>query len=131
MPDAAPTTSSARFAHRGASGSIGDLVRLGLPLLEDPARLFEVEPDEGKRPPVRRPAELLIDAVVIEADGGRMMAGVGVIDSVEPSPVDRPEAHRAGLAARVDFAALQAEAVQDPTGLADRHDLGMRGRIVG
>src|SRR5262249_9391186 len=69
--------------------------------------------------------------LVVEADARGVGAGAGVIDAVEPRPVDGGEAHWAGLAARIDLAAGKIERSERPARFGDRDDLGMRGRIVG
>ncbi len=53
--------------------------------------------------------ELLVDEVVVEPDLGRIVPGAGVEDAVEPGPVNRRQAHRAGLAAGVKLAPFEIE----------------------
>src|SRR5437016_2378117 len=120
--------------HRNANatanpGSIRNLVRLGDPL----AKQFlgglagQLHHREGARGDVER--DLLVDEIVVEADAGGVAPSTGVINSVEPRPVNRGETHRTGLTARVEDAAAQIETLQCATGIANRRHFRVRGRI--
>src|SRR5450631_1265989 len=71
----------------------------------------------------------MIKEVVTESDRRGIVAIVGEVDPVQPSPVDGAETHWAGFATGVDFAAGQIECLQCLTGEPDRHYLGVRSRI--
>ena len=73
---------------------------------------------------------LVVDEGVVEADRRRLVARVGVDDPREARPIGGGEAHRAGLAARIERRALEREGVDRAAGAADRDDLGMGGRVV-
>ena len=73
---------------------------------------------------------LLIDEVVIEPDGGSVLAVVGIVDLVEVRPVDRSQAHRARLAGGIDFASGEVERMQLVAGFPDDGDLRMGCRVV-
>ena len=74
--------------------------------------------------------DLVVDESVVEADRGRLVARVGVDDPGETRPIGGGEAHRAGLAARIEHRALEREGVDRAAGAADRDHLGMSGRVV-
>src|ERR1700722_19320223 len=113
------------------SALIADLVGLALPGLESGVRFLGQEAGHRQAPPLYRERDLAIDEIIIEADTRRIGAAVGVIDPIEPRPIDRREAHGAGLAARIDLAAGEAEIPLGGAGSAYGADLGMRGRIIG
>lgn len=52
---------------------------------------------------------LLVNEVVVEADGGSILAVVAVEDAVKMRPIDGAQAHRARLAGGVDVAASEVE----------------------
>jgi hypothetical protein len=68
---------------------------------------------------------------VVEAHRRGIGRAVAEVDALGPRPVDGAEAHRAGLAAGVEVAAVELERAERAAGLADRHDLGVRGGVVG
>src|SRR5579885_1686588 len=111
--------------------SVRNFVGFIQPFLEHRAALRQGQMDEGNAAAEDGLAELAIDGVVVEADRGGIGPRVGVVDAVEPRPVDGPQAHGTGLAAGIEIAAREAEAAGRPAGFADRDDLGMGGRIVG
>ncbi len=74
---------------------------------------------------------LVIQEIVAEADLRGVVAIVRVVDTAQPSPIDRAEAHRTGLTTSIYLAAGQIECPQRLTGKSDGHDLGMRGGVVG
>src|SRR5215813_564109 len=113
-----------------AFDSVRNLVRLFQPFLEYAPGLVGLLMDERHGPAIDRLAELAVDVIVVEPDGGRIAAGVGVVDTIEPRPVDRAQAHRAGFAARIHLATLQAERAEPAAGCADCDHLRMRGRIA-
>jgi len=78
----------------------------------------------------RLQSDLTVNELVVEADVCRLGPRVGVVDAPQPRPIDCAEAHRAGLAARVDVAVRQVERAQQRAGTANGHNLGMRGRVV-
>lgn len=80
---------------------------------------------------VGREGDLLVDEVVVETDRGGVGAGVAVEDGGDAGPVDRGEAHGAGLAAGVEFAVGELERVERAAGFADGGDLGVGGGVVG
>ena len=63
--------------------------------------------------------------------GARLFARVGKDQSIQSRPVDRSEAHRAGLATAIDRSARQREGTHSFAGAADRHHLSVRGGVVG
>lgn len=74
--------------------------------------------------------QLLIDQAVVEARVGGIGARGGVHDARGPRPVQRAQAHGAGLAAGVHRAAVQLEGIELGTRRTDRHHLGMRRGVV-
>src|SRR5690606_7534178 len=66
----------------------------------------------------------------VESGMARILTGSGNVDAIGTRPIDRPEAHRAGLARGVDLASFELEASQRPARLAYGDDLGMSRRIV-
>src|SRR6185312_4546421 len=107
------------FDRYGYVDSVRNLVGLFQPFLEDLPCLRRAEPDEGHGPAVDRLVEFAVDVVVVEADGGGVAARVGVIDAIQPRPVDGAQAHRTGLATRIHLAALQAKGAERAAGGAD------------
>jgi len=78
----------------------------------------------------RGPSNLAVNKAVIEPDPRRLGTRIRVVNAPQSRPIDRAEAHRAGLATRVDVAVRQFERPKPCAGSANGHDLGMRGRIV-
>ena len=75
--------------------------------------------------------DLVVDERVVEPGAGGVVPGVGVDEAVDARPVGGRQAHRAGLAAAVQHAALEAKRGQLPAGAADRDDLGVGRRGPG
>src|SRR5262249_14090969 len=73
---------------------------------------------------------LAVNESIGEADLRRLDPRVGVVDAPQARPIDRAEAHRAGLAARVDVAIRQLERAKQRAGAANGHDLGVRSRVI-
>src|SRR6266851_1635795 len=84
--------------------SVGNLVGLRQPFLEHQTSFLGAEPDERHRAVVDCGLEFSVDAGIVEADRRRIGTRVGVVDAVQPRPIDGTEAHRARLAARIDLA---------------------------
>ena len=74
--------------------------------------------------------EFAIEEGVVERDAGCVGAGVAEPDAIDAGPVDGGEAHGAGLAAGVDFAAVEAEGVEVSAGGADGFDFRVGGGVV-
>ena len=74
---------------------------------------------------------LVVEEGVVEAGGGGIGGGVAVEDGVAARPVERGEAHGAGLATGVDLAAGELEGAERRAGGADGDDLGVGGGVVG
>src|SRR5262249_7266803 len=111
-------------------GSVPNLIGLRQPRVENAPGLVTRQTHERQRAFAYPGLNFAVDRRIVEADCGRVGARVGVIDAVDPGPIDGAETHGTRLAARIDVAALEAEGADGPAGFADRHDLGMRGRIV-
>ena len=62
---------------------------------------------------------------------GGIIARCGEIKDIEPCPVYGGEAHGAGFAAGIDFAACEREGIKICAGIANGFDFRMGGRIVG
>src|SRR5215469_17428145 len=67
---------------------------------------------------------------IIEASICGIFRSIAVEDGITVRPVDRNKAHRAGLAACIDLAAIQPEALEGRACISYRNDLGMCGRVV-
>jgi len=80
---------------------------------------------------LRREGDFVIDEGVVEAGAGGFDAGVGVVDGGGAGPVHGAEAHGAGFATGVDFAAFELEGTELLAGFADGHDFGVGGGVVG
>src|SRR6516164_4246510 len=113
-----------------AKGSIPSLPRTGGPFRECHLRIIRHQPDVWNPSQPRLQSDLTVNELVVEADVCRLGPRVGVIDAPQSRPIDCAEAHRAGLAARVDVAVRQVERAQQRAGTANGHNLGMRGRVV-
>ena len=81
---------------RKRHGSVADAVRLALPCGEGGAALLGEQPHRRDAARGERKRYFAVEKLVIEADGGRVGAIVGEADALQPRPVDRREAHRAG-----------------------------------
>jgi len=79
---------------------------------------------------LRRLCHFAVNESIVEADLRRFDPRVGIVDTPQACPIDRAEAHRAGLAARVDVAVRQVERAKQRAGSANGYDLGMRGRVI-
>src|SRR5699024_2813111 len=75
--------------------------------------------------------EEVVDRRVVEARTGRVVPPGGEDHAVDACPQRGGQAHRARLAAGVQHRAAQLVAAGQPARLTDRHDLGVRGRVVG
>lgn len=87
--------------------------------------------DHGDGAAGRRQGEFLVQPTVVEARRRSILARGGIVDPLQPSPVDGGKAHRAGLGTGVDLAARQREGVQVGTSIPDGDDLGVGSRVVG
>lgn len=115
---------------RGCSNSVRRFVRLGFPLRERRQRLFAkalLNPENTFR---RISLKFLIEESIVEPGFRRIVSCRREINSTEPRPISCGQTHRAGLAARIEFALFQLECAQSPAGLSDRHDLSMSRRVV-
>src|SRR5262245_25206306 len=65
---------------RCRSDSVRNLVRFFQPFPEDAPGLLGLQMDEGHGATVDRLVELAIDVIVVEADGGRVDARIGIVD---------------------------------------------------
>ena len=113
---------------RASVGGAGFVATPGIERLG--AGLAELLLDRGEAVGVGA-GDLLVEDGVVEAAGGGILTAGGIDDAVDAGPVQRAEAHRAGLAARVDGAAAQVEAVERGAGGADGDDLGVGGGVLG
>src|SRR5262249_60672464 len=64
-----------------------------------------------------------VNELVIEADLRGVDPRVGKIDAPQSRPIDRAEAHGAGLTARVDIAVHQVESTEERASATNGHDL--------
>ena len=67
----------------------------------------------------------VVDKVVVEANGGGILAVVGIIDLVDACPIDGTQTHGAWLARGVDLTAREVERAQTLGGAAYAVDLSM------
>lgn len=74
---------------------------------------------------------MLVKVHVVEAGGGGFELGGSVVDAVQTGPEDGAEAHGAGFAAAVDFAAGEVVGVEFCGGAADGGDFGVGCGVVG
>ena len=107
-----------------------NLIGLRLPLLESGLGGVAEQRLHRDRARPRAQRDLPVNEIVVEADVRRITAGVAVVGLRNARPIDRGQAHRAGLAAGVELAVGQLEGAQAAAGLADGRHLGMRGRVV-
>jgi hypothetical protein len=75
--------------------------------------------------------DLIVNELIVEADARCLGGRVAVDNAVETRPVRRGETQRAGVAARVQGAAVELELVELGARPADDGDFGVRGRVVG
>lgn len=73
---------------------------------------------------------LRVEEGVIKAGGGGLTMRGGVENTVQASPEDRAEAHGAGFATGVDFAALQVVGLKRGGGTADGGNFGVGGGVA-
>ena len=76
-----------------------------------------------------RSRQLCIKRCGREAIGLAVLIGVGIKNCLDAGQRHRGKAHRAGMAARIDDAAIQSWTLQLQARGPDRHQLGMGGRI--
>jgi MoxR-like ATPase len=74
---------------------------------------------------------LAIELGIVKAGGGCVGLSGGEPDLIEAGPEDGAEAHGAGLATGVDFAAGEVVVLQGGGGVADGGDLGVGGGVKG
>ena len=74
--------------------------------------------------------ELAVEEGIVEAGGGCLLLRCGVVYAVEAGPQNCAEAHGAGLATGVDFAAGEVVGFQGGGGVTDGVDFGMGGRVA-
>jgi hypothetical protein len=110
--------------------SIPNLLRTGGPLHERDLSVVRYQSEMRNPSQLRRLRNFAIDESIVEADLRRLDPRVGVIDALQSRPIDRGEAHRAGLAARVDVAVRQVESTKQRASATNGHDLGMRSRVI-
>src|SRR5699024_8268238 len=116
------------------AGWIGAVVHAGLdraPRLEGGERLLVAELRRRQPPAEHGRVEEVVDRRVVEARTGRVVPPGGEDHAVDACPQCGGQAHRARLAAGVQHRAAQLVAAGQPARLTDRHDLGVRGRVVG
>ena len=75
--------------------------------------------------------QLLVNELVVEADGGGIGLGIAVENPARPGPLNGPQAHGAGFATSVEVAAIELEGAQLLAGFADGIDFGVAGGVVG
>lgn len=91
---------------------VGNFVRLYAPSVEDGVRVVDKSPRHRDASPVWRRQNFLINDFVIEADGGRLDAGVSEPDAVQLGPTDRSKTHGARLAAGDNLASLEQKSAE-------------------
>ena len=74
--------------------------------------------------------ECVIEVDVVEAGFGGIFNTKSIVDAIDACPVDCAEAHRAGLAGGVDFAASEFEVAELVAGVADGGDFAVGGGVV-
>src|SRR5258708_12233708 len=74
--------------------------------------------------------EFFIDERIVKANRGGIRGHASVKYPRRACPVNRAEAHRTWLARGVKIATRKLKIAQLVAGCADRHHLGVRGRIV-
>lgn len=99
------------------------------PSLEGLLRLSQTELLEGQATLCGSLGDLFIDEGIVEPGCRRLVTGGGKINSLGPSPKDRPQAHGAGLAAAIDDAIGQLKLAQLLAGLPYGDDLSMGGGV--
>jgi len=72
-----------------------------------------------------------VEVGIVESGGGGLLLRRGVPDAVQASPKDGAEAHGAGFATGVDFAAGEVVGLQRGGGLANGVDFGMGRGVAG
>ena len=110
---------------------IFDLVGLRDPLAKDGLGLVTHQRSQGKLSIAVYAADLGVKVLVVKPCFRSVIACSGKKYRVRPRPEDRTEAHRARFARRVNGTSCKLECAQPPARCANRHDLRVRGRIVG
>src|SRR5688572_28843916 len=111
--------------------SIRDAIALLLPLAKCGESLVAAQAEAWDFAPAGFARELVVKHLVQEAGFGGVGPAGGVVNARNARPIGRAQAHRAGLAARVELGAFEEKGASALTGLADGHDLRVRGRVVG
>ena len=111
--------------------SVRDLVLLGDPLVERLHGLLPQELLHRKAAAGTGTGDFAIEELVVESRPGGILPGTGEVDPGDPRPVGRGQAHRTGLATRIEHAPVEVERPEFAAGLADGHDLGVGGGVVG
>src|SRR5438270_2216673 len=101
---------------------VSDLVRFPLPLPEAGQRFLSQQLLGGQGAPANGQAHLLVDQAIVEADGGGILARRPKINPLGARPVNRGQAHGAGLGRAVDFAAAKLEILERGAGAANGDD---------
>src|SRR6266498_5564405 len=110
--------------------SITNFLRTCGPFLERGLGVLCLEPNERDLSQLGRPSNFAENESIIKPDLRRLGSRIRVVNAPQSRPIDRAEAHRAGLATRVNVAVWQVERAKQRTGAANGYDLGMRGRVV-
>src|SRR5258708_39002712 len=77
-----------------------------------------------------QPREFAIDQRIVKSNLRRIRTGIRKINSRQPSPVDRSQAHGARLAGTIDLAAFQIESAEFLAGFANGEHFRVGGGIV-
>ena len=80
--------------------------------------------------PVSRTADLVVDEAVVEPGVRGIVRRARKHDAVGSCPVDRTQAHRAGLATAVDLTPIQLKRPECLAGFPDRYDFSMGRRVT-
>ena len=109
---------------------VWDLVRLLLPGRERCLRFFAKNLLHLNRTPGTRQRQFAVNECVIKADLRCVSGSIGVINDFRARPVYEAHAHRARLAACIDFALVELKGLQLLAGGANSDDLRMRAGII-
>src|SRR5258707_4007440 len=110
--------------------SVPNFLRTGGPFLERYLGIIRHQSEMRNLSQFRHPRNFAVNEPIIKPDLRRLGPRISVVNTPQSRPIDRAEAHRAGLATRVDVAVWQVKRAKQRTGAANGYDLGMRGRVV-
>src|SRR5882762_10854483 len=110
--------------------SVGRLFCLLLPGRKNSERIVAEKLRHRNAPSGGCDLQLVIDEGIVESGACGIGGGCGVENSRGARPVNRAEAHGAGLARRIKIAAAELKISESAAGFANGHDFRMRGWIV-